>query len=223
MQEQFLWFFWQGAIVGACIAIPVGPVALLCIRYAIAYGWLVGIIAGLGTALADGFYGGVAAFGASFVANLLPTHGRWFYLVAGGFLVFTGRKIFKSEISKDPKKIKEKSPYSKAFVSTLFLTFASPITTLVLASFFSREGFLENMTHKAGIPFLALGVAFGAFCWWVFLTGVVGYLRTKLNFRIFTFLNKFSGAAIFTYGVAAFVKFLMEIGVVPTLSIPFLS
>lgn len=210
-----LWFFLQGALIGAVIAIPVGPVALLCIRYALAYGWRVGIVAGLGTAIADGFYGGVAAFGAGFMTEMLPKHGKWFYLMAGVFLIYIGIKIFNSSVSKNTQKFHEKKPYTRAFTSTLFLTFASPITTVVLAGFFARYDFLEKLQLSSIAP-LALGVMIGAFLWWVFLTGVVGYLRKKLNFRFFTILNKVSGIAIFSYGVGALLKFFAEIKVFPS-------
>ncbi|MBM3610603.1 MAG: hypothetical protein FJX18_03640 [Alphaproteobacteria bacterium] len=211
---QELWFFWQGIMVGLIVAIPVGPVALLCMRYALAYGWRVGILAGLGTALADGFYAGIAAFGASFIIDMIPAYGKWFYLIAAGFLTYTGIKIFNSVILNNLKKLHEEKPYSKAFTSTLFLTFASPITTLVFVSFFSRQDFLENLQDSSIFP-LSFGVIIGAFAWWVFLTGIVGYLRTKLNVKVFTFLNRASGIAIFTYGVVAFIKFLMEINILP--------
>lgn len=211
---QELWFFWQGVMVGLFVAIPVGPVALLCMRYALAYGWRVGTLAGLGTALADGFYAGVAAFGASFIIDMIPAYGKWFYLIAASFLTYTGIKIFKSVISNNIKGLDEKKPYSRAFTSTLFLTFASPITTLVFVSFFSRHDFLEGLQNSTIFP-LAFGVMVGAFGWWVFLTGVVAYLRKKLNFRIFTLLNRASGIAIFSYGVIAFIKFLMEINILP--------
>jgi threonine/homoserine/homoserine lactone efflux protein len=212
-----LWFFLQGAMVGAFIAVPVGPVALLCIRYALAYGWRVGIVAGLGTAIADGFYGGVAALGAGFVSMMLPKHGKWFYFITASFLIYMGIKIFNSVITKDPKKLQEKKPYSRAFTSTLFLTFASPITTIVLASFFSRSDFLEKFQDASAIA-LAFGVMTGAFCWWVLITGIVGHLRKKLNFKFFTILNKVSGIAIFSYGIGALIKFLMEIELLPTIT-----
>ncbi len=203
----------KGAFVGASIAAPVGPVAILCIRQTLAYGWLVGIVAGLGTALADGCFGGLAAVGANLVNEALASYGHWFYLIGGSFLLYIGQQIFRSEITKTDKDVKTKRPYVTAFTSTLFLTFASPMTTILFVGMFTTVGVFDatnsqnNFQESAWL--LGLGVVVGAFLWWVFLTGAVAYLRTKLNFKIFTTINKLSGAAIFMFGLWTISKFLI--------------
>jgi threonine/homoserine/homoserine lactone efflux protein len=200
----------KGAFVGASIAAPVGPVAILCIRQTLAYGWLVGIVAGLGTALADGCFGGLAAVGANLVNEALASYGHWFYLIGGGFLLYIGQQIFRSSITKTGKDVKTKSPYVTAFTSTLLLTFASPMTTILFVGMFTTVGVFdaESQNHcQESAWLLSLGVVLGAFLWWVFVTGVVAFLRTKLNFKIFTIINKLSGAAIFTFGLWTISKF----------------
>jgi threonine/homoserine/homoserine lactone efflux protein len=49
--------------IGFFIALPVGPIAILCIRKTLFNGFLSGFISGLGAALADGIYGFIAACG----------------------------------------------------------------------------------------------------------------------------------------------------------------
>lgn len=202
-----LLFLLKGAFVGASIAAPVGPVAILCIRQTLAYGWLVGIIAGLGTALADGCFGGVAAVGANLVNEALASYGHWFYLIGGSFLLYIGQQIFRSEISKPGTNVKTKSPYMTAFTSTLLLTFASPMTTILFVGMFSTVGIFDTMEGPENAWPLAIGVVIGAFAWWVMLTGIVAFLRKKLNFKIFTIINKLSGAAIFVFGLFTIARF----------------
>jgi threonine/homoserine/homoserine lactone efflux protein len=206
MKSELL-FLLKGAFVGASIAAPVGPVAILCIRQTLAYGWLVGIIAGLGTALADGCFGAVAALGANLVNQTLSTYGHWFYLIGGSFLLYIGQQIFRSEITKAGGPLKEKDPYAKAFTSTLLLTFASPMTTILFVGMFSTVGVFDAMNGPENAWPLSIGVVIGAFAWWIMVTGVVAFLRKKLNFKIFTIINKLSGAAIFIFGLFTIGRF----------------
>src|SRR5271170_2342067 len=63
-------FFLKGIVIGAVIAVPVGPVGILCLRRTIFEGRLAGLVSGLGAATADALFGVVAAFAAS---PLCPT------------------------------------------------------------------------------------------------------------------------------------------------------
>jgi threonine/homoserine/homoserine lactone efflux protein len=56
-------------IVGAVIAVPVGPVGILCLRRTIFEGRLAGLVSELGAATAGALFGVVAAFGLTFVSN----------------------------------------------------------------------------------------------------------------------------------------------------------
>jgi len=62
-------FFLKGLIIGLSLAIPVGPIGLLCIRRTLARGRISGFFSGLGAATADGMYGAVAGFGLTFVSR----------------------------------------------------------------------------------------------------------------------------------------------------------
>ena len=59
--------FAKGLAIGLAIAAPVGPVGVLCVRRTLSEGRLMGLAAGLGAAVADAFYGGIAAFGVAAV------------------------------------------------------------------------------------------------------------------------------------------------------------
>ncbi len=55
--------FLKGIFIGFAMAVPVGPIGIMCIRKTLIEGRLRGLIVGLGAATADFFYGCVAAFG----------------------------------------------------------------------------------------------------------------------------------------------------------------
>ncbi len=68
---MLLVFFLKGIVVGAVIAVPVGPVGILCLRRTIFDGRLSGLVSGLGAATADALFGAIAAFGITFVSDWL--------------------------------------------------------------------------------------------------------------------------------------------------------
>ena len=64
-------FFLRGLMIGFSIAAPVGPIGVLCIRRTLTEGRISGLISGLGAATADALYGSIAAFGLTFISNIL--------------------------------------------------------------------------------------------------------------------------------------------------------
>ena len=52
-----------GLIIGFFVALPVGAAAVMCISRTIQFGFLTGLLTGLGVALADLLYGMFAVFG----------------------------------------------------------------------------------------------------------------------------------------------------------------
>jgi len=64
-------FFVKGLIVGFAMAVPIGPIGVMCIRKTLTEGHSRGMMIGLGAATADSLYGSIAAFGLTFVADVV--------------------------------------------------------------------------------------------------------------------------------------------------------
>jgi threonine/homoserine/homoserine lactone efflux protein len=87
----------KGLAFGFLLAATVGPMWVLCLRRTLASGPLVGLASGLGIALADGFYGAVAAFGLTAISGFLLAHAFWIGLLGAAFLIYLGlRTLFAS-------------------------------------------------------------------------------------------------------------------------------
>ena len=200
------WFFLKGLFVGFSVAAPIGPIAILCIRQNLAYGFWMGIICGLAVSLADGFYSLVAALGANVMNTVIQDHGRWFYCLGGCLLIFIGRKVFVTEISEEQEHVKKKSHYVNAFFYTLFLTLASPMTTLLFIAMFTTAGVFKNSLSNFNIFAVVVGVCLGAMAWWTILSSMVMVVRKKLNFKVFLIINKISGLAIIAFGLFTLTK-----------------
>lgn len=200
------WLLLKGLFVGFSVAAPIGPIAILCIRQTLAYGLLMGLVCGVAISAADAFYSLVAALGANLVNTLMTNHGRWFYLIGGLLLMFIGRKVFKTEISESQNTIRKKRHYIGAFLYTLFLTLASPMTTFLFLAMFTTAGVFKYTLTNPGIVSLVIGVFFGAMGWWTVLSSVVVFVRKRINFKVFLIINKVSGIAIFAFGLFTLTK-----------------
>src|SRR5664279_2880627 len=94
--------FLKGIFVGFAMAIPIGPIGIMCIRKTLTEGRLRGLIIGLGAATADLLYGCVAAFGLTIISSTLMNEKVWIRLVGGGLLLFLGIRTFRA-LPADPK------------------------------------------------------------------------------------------------------------------------
>src|SRR5437016_8266380 len=91
-------FFLKGIAVGIVIAVPVGPVGVLCVRRTIFEGRLFGFLSGLGAASADTIFGIVAGFGLTVVSDVLLGYQTWLRAAGGLFLVYIGVSALRKRI-----------------------------------------------------------------------------------------------------------------------------
>ncbi len=64
----------KGLLIGFAIAAPIGPNGILCIQRSLHSGFKMGLMTGLGVAIAHGTYGLLACFGLTSFSSLLITH-----------------------------------------------------------------------------------------------------------------------------------------------------
>src|ERR1700758_3742296 len=83
-------FLLKGVVVGIIIAVPVGPVGVMCVRRTIFAGKLAGFVSGLGAATADAIFGFIAAFGLTFVSDWLIGYHQWLRIAGGCYLLYVG-------------------------------------------------------------------------------------------------------------------------------------
>ena len=216
-----MFIFFRGLLFGLAIAAPVGPIGVLCIRRTLEMGQIVGLVSGLGAATADGFYGCIAGFGLTVVADFLTEQAFWFRIVGGLFLCYLGVKTFLAkpaslkiqvdELSaSDPpqKAISATSSRSLlgAYASTLALTITNPATIFTFASIFSGLGIVESGQDYATSGVLVAGVFLGSALWWLLLSGTVNLLRSQVTPNKMRWLNRASGTVIVVFGVVALFK-----------------
>jgi threonine/homoserine/homoserine lactone efflux protein len=194
----------RGILIGLSVAAPVGPMSVLCIRRTLSNGRLLGLVSGLGVALADAFFGGVAAFGLTSVSNILVDHQNVIRLVGGAFLIYLGLRTLRSRAA-DLSQTRPEGPRGSliALGSTLGLTLTNPLTILSFAAIFAGFGFANEKRGGASAGLLVAGVFAGSMFWWIVLTSAVTALRGKLTTGRLTWVNRVSGAIVLIFGVIA--------------------
>lgn len=192
--------FIQGMIIGLTLAVPVGPIALLCIQRAVTDGRLHGIASGIGVATADSFYAGVTFFGLTAISGLIITHQFSLRLAAGIVLILVGIRIFLS--MPVPLSVKtEHETYLRDYLSMVAIAIANPLTLIFFVAILPGFGvvFHENSVLSAS-EFVG-GVFFGSTLWWIILCGSIGSFRSRISDGHLGLINRVSGVLIVIFGV----------------------
>jgi threonine/homoserine/homoserine lactone efflux protein len=196
-------FFLRGLLIGISIAAPVGPIGVLCMRRTLAQGRLAGLVSGLGAATADAFYGSIAGFGVTLIANVLVQQQVWLRLVGGLFLCYLGVRTFLARPAEQPARVQSRSLLGN-YASTLFLTLTNPVTILSFAAIFAGLG-LGTGSDSLSAGLLVLGVFLGSAAWWLTLSTGVSLLRSRMTPPVLRWVNRGSGIVIAAFGVIALV------------------
>jgi threonine/homoserine/homoserine lactone efflux protein len=187
----------RGVLAGLAIAIPVGPVNVLCISRTIACGRKAGLASGLGAAVADAMYGAVAAFSITLIINFLLERIFWIRVMGGALLIAIGIMYW----FKKPRSLKEaqtESPHS-AFVTTLLLTLTNPTTVLSFIAVLAGLR-LGEARHWTQTMFVVLGIFSGSMLWWTVLALVAGHFRRRFTDRAVVWMNRIGAIAIGAFG-----------------------
>ena len=186
--------FLKGLAFGFLLAAAVGPMWVLCFRRTLASGTLAGIASGMGIAVADGFYGAVAAFGLTAISGLLLGYRFWLGLAGAAFLLYLGIRTLAARPVQEKA---EAAPQSlgAAFLSTLGLTLTNPPTILAFAAIFAGLGLASSADYGAA-ALVVTGVFLGSAAWWLILAGAAARLRSRMGPRLARGINVASGLSI---------------------------
>jgi threonine/homoserine/homoserine lactone efflux protein len=199
-------FLLKGLIIGFAMAVPIGPVGIMCIRKTLAEGHSRGLIIGLGAATADALYGSLAAFGLTFVSDAITGQQFWVRLVGGALLLFLGIRTFRAK-RKDPIMPFDNKGFWGPYVSAFLIAVTNPLTIFAFIAVFAAFGLGHKLNvFSAGI--LVFGVFAGSGLWFLILGFVATFFRKKLDSTGLRWVNKIAGVLIIISGVAAFVTLI---------------
>lgn len=200
--------FLNGVLIGFLLAVPVGPIGILCIRHTLAEGRRSAVSTMLGAASADMIYGGVAIFGVNLVSTFIMDHFQEIRLVGGLVLIILGVKTFRSHITNGTRKL-TLNRHAGNFVSTFLLTLTNPLTLFAFAAAFAGFGTVEE-SAPSGSEFLVVGGVFlGSLLWFTSLVAATHTFRDVLTRKGLDIINKVAGSLIIAAGTYAFISIFL--------------
>ena len=195
----------KGLMIGFSIAMPVGPIGLLCIRNVLTFGILCGLITGLGAACADAIYGALAGFGIAAISTFLENHGTYLQTLGALFLCYLGISTFLAKASKSSNE-ETTLAHSRAFLATFFLTLTNPMTIISFAGVYAGLGIGHESSSVSQALVTTLGVFLGSAAWWMILSFASSFFREKMSAKSSVWLNKFSGSILFGFGAFTLIS-----------------
>jgi threonine/homoserine/homoserine lactone efflux protein len=207
---MLLAFFLKGIVVGVVIAVPVGPVGVMCVRRTILEGKLSGFVSGLGAATADAVFGVIAGFGLTVVSDWLIDYQQWLRIVGGCYLLYIGGSAFAAEPPRELESESDPESLLRDFLSTFVLAVTNPITVLAFVGIFAAIGLSGTHATFGLAAILVLGVWVGSLLWWLMLSFGVGYVRHSIEPGHLAWISRGSGAILFLSGMALLTTFVID-------------
>lgn len=187
--------FIEGLVIGFIVAVPVGPIGLLCINRALAGGAAYGLSSGLGVASADAIAAAIAALGLKLISNFLLHQEIWLRPLGGLFLCYLGFRTFVARPSGQVSEIKFNGLLG-AYASTFLLTFSNPVTILSFFAIYAGWGIESLGGHYLSAAVLVCGVFVGSALWWIILGGWLVIFRAKFTDHGLQWVHRISGVII---------------------------
>jgi threonine/homoserine/homoserine lactone efflux protein len=203
--------FVQGIIIGLTLAVPVGPIALICIQRTVTDGRFHGIFSGIGVATADSFYAAVTVLGLTIISSVIVTNQFLFRFLAGIVLIFVGMRVFMSLPSCVSTKTVHET-YFKDYLSMVGIAIANPLTLVFFLIVLPGFGIVINSTAFLSAAEFIAGVFFGSTAWWILLCGTIGSMRSRFSVKTLGLINRVSGVLISVCGAGMLVLLAMTMG-----------
>ncbi|MBI2090694.1 MAG: LysE family transporter [Deltaproteobacteria bacterium] len=194
-----LGLFLKGLLIGFVVAVPVGPMGVLCVSRALSGGPAYGFISGLGVATGDAAWAGIAALGLTIVSGFLLSQQAWLRFIGGIFLCYLGSKIFLTK----PGVLSASGAatgFAGAYGSTFLLTFSNPATILSFVAIYAGWGVESLSGDYLSAAVLTAGVFAGSASWWILLNGSLLAFRASLAYAGLQWVQRISGAIIGGFG-----------------------
>jgi len=212
-------FLARGLAVGFTVAAAVGPISVLTIRRTIAHGRLYGFVSGIGVALADASYAGIAAFGLTAITSVLVGARVALGLIGGVFLIWVAIRTIRARPATSAVIADDRPGLPAAFLSIYALTMTNPMTILSFAGIFAGLGLAGQGGAEAAL--LTIGVFLGSSLWWILLTAIVGRVRDRVTPRAFRWINRISGISLLAFGIFAIQHaFGLDVAIFLALGLP---
>lgn len=204
-----------GIMIGVLIAMPVGPVNLLCLQRSLERGFWGGVAAGLGVVIGDGLIALFAALGVGAVTGVIRHYRMTVQTIGGLALVAFGIRLYltRPELHSD-EHLEGRRPSLAAFAwdipQTFFLTITNPGAVLGLFAIFGGvSSYVEVETYIDAFTMVA-AIMGGSLLWWVVLSHTISRFRNRMDVDMLRLLNRLASLLLIGFGALLLSEVAMK-------------
>lgn len=199
--------FLKSVTSGFVMCLPLGPIGFLIIRKTVNYNKNIAIIPGIGSAVADIFYGTIVGFSIATLTMFLTTYQKYFQLAAAVILLVVSFNILRTKTSTLMEKHKKASKsIGRSFFLGFFLALFNPSTLFLMSTTLTMLG----VTHHPHTLFTEISIVFGLFLgellWWLFLTRLTDWLKNTIGKGAPVTINTVTGIFLLLLSVSVIIK-----------------
>lgn len=205
-----------GLVIGVLVAMPVGPVNVLCLQRALERGFWGGVAAGLGAVIGDGLIALFAALGVGAVSGAIKHYRMSVQTVGGLVLLAFGVRLYLTQ----PRIVRDEhadgrrpslGDFAWDIPQTFFLTITNPGAMLGLFAIFGGiSTFVEVETYIDAFTIVAAIMA-GSLAWWVVLSHTIGRFRHRIDVSKLQLINKVASLILFGFAGLLLGEVVMKV------------
>lgn len=207
MTVEWLILF-KGVMIGLAVAMPIGPLNVLCITRALQGGFKLAIPVLLGTSLADASYAIVAVLGLTSISGFLIEHQFWLRMIGGLVLLWMAIKAYRTKHIAEKTFKTNKLSFIKDVLIVYGMTISSPLTIVSFAALFASLGMGAFEGSSSTPLFLVAGVMIGTSSWMMSITTISVLVRHKAGDGLLRKLNRIGAVVLLCFALALFASLL---------------
>ncbi len=202
--------FVAAAFIGFAAAVPLGPISILSLQRAMAYGFFRAFLPTMGAVIADGIFGVIAALGANLISATIFQEKFWLRLVGSVLLVGLGGALLSAR-HRDRAPHQGSSDHLRLAFLNFTLVLTNPLTLAFFLAAFTALGMNGAGAFHKGALIAGAGVSFGTLVWFALVCGLASLFRRRINNSLVRIMRVGMGGLFILVGLTT-ATFLVILG-----------
>lgn len=205
--SELSYLFW-GVGFGFALSAPIGPVNIICLRRSLFGRARDGFFIGVGAAVGDAFYAGLAALGLNAFLAVVDSYSILLRLFGAAIMFVFAVRIWRAHPHIDPEPLA--GGVKRGMLGAFLLTLTNPGVFFGFLGMYTLAGIGNLGMGEARLysdaVMLVVGVFLGSCLWWGSLVGIGRYLRDRVNDKFLEIINHISAAIIGLFAICALIS-----------------
>lgn len=200
-------FVISGALIGLSVAVPIGPMGMLCIHRTLAQGVWTGVGTGAGASTVHVGCGALLLSGLHQVGPWLHRHETAMHILGAALMLLFALRVLRRRAV--PGQRPPAGSVAAAYGSAVAFNCTNPMQPVLMLG--AIAAVLGPATPAApDINLVLAGLFAGSLAWWVALSTTIAVLRRRLNAAILRRVNILAAAALVGFGLASLLRALQH-------------